>query len=571
MIKVRFVKENKTIEARPGLSIAALARRAGVFMETPCGGGGTCGKCKVKVVSQVGLPKSAPLVERGKSSLAGRAWSMSGKDARTAQDGVVLACQTRVFGDIEVYTSVDTEANKTMQILNEGTALRVELKNAYHKRYLAVEKVTEILADGQRIGEEQGDTTALNYGVTIDIGTTTLVAALIDMGTGEEIATASSLNPQCAYAQDVVSRINYAAHTENGLEILFSAVRDEFNSLIRELCQQSGIGRQYIYEVIYAGNTTMLHLATDTDPYSLGRYPYTPAIEGGNTITAAAAGLEISPFGRVYLPPIISSYVGPDITAGVLSSELYKQKKNILFIDIGTNGEMILAMGGKMTACSTAAGPAFEGMNITFGMRAGNGAIEYFEVDGDKVELKTIGGKKATGICGSGLFDIVGELVRVGIIEKSGRLQKKEKCALPALAERLTKYEGKSAFLVAEGVYLTQADIRQIQLAKSAIRAGIEAMLGLNEVPLAVLDKVYIAGSFGYHLRPKSLVNIGILPAEMQEKIKFVGNTSKTGGNAFLLNTETRELMEKLVKEIRPLELSDYPGFEALFVKEMSF
>ncbi|MDO4203014.1 MAG: ASKHA domain-containing protein [Selenomonadaceae bacterium] len=569
MITVNFVQENKKIEARPGISIAALARRAGVFMETPCGGGGTCGKCKVKVVSRVGQPKTAPVYERGKSTLRGGAWSLDSFSA-AVQGGVVLACQTRVYGDIDVYTSVDTEANKTMQILNEGTELGLTLKNAYSKIYRQESDVTEVQADGKAVCEERGDTADQNYGVTIDIGTTTLVAALLDMTTGREITTASALNPQCAYAQDVVSRINYAANNDGGLELLYTAVRDEFNRLIGELCRETGISRQHIYEVSYAGNTTMLHLATNTDPYSLGRYPYTPAITGGNTIPAAEAGLDISPAGRVYLPPVISAYVGPDITAGVLSSGLYQAKKKILFLDIGTNGEMVLAADGKMTACSTAAGPAFEGMNITFGMRAGNGAIEYFSLNDDKVELRTIGGKAPKGICGSGLFDIAGELVKAGIIEKSGRLQKKEKCT-SALAERLTKYEGKSAFMVAEGVYLTQADIRQIQLAKSAIRAGIEAMLGLNELRTDDLDEVYIAGSFGYHLRPQSLVNIGIIPPELQEKIKFVGNTSKTGGNAFLINTDTRNLMKERVQQIQSLELSDYPGFEALFVEKMSF
>lgn len=556
MPNIYFAIEKKSIAVEAKTTIQKAADKAGIQLETPCGGAGTCGKCKVRVSD---LEKVEMLASAKKLSDADR------------ENNIVMACKTKVIGDVTVYTSIDKEVNQTMQIISKGKTLEVTLKNSFTKKY--IEHETHVYRAGELAAIEEGDTTKWLYGLTVDIGTTTLVTALIDCLSGEEIDAISSLNPQCQYAQDVVSRINYTSNTDNGLQVLYKAVLDEINHMLSELCERNNIEPQYIYEAVYSGNTTMVHLATNTDPYSIGQYPYVPIIKGGNCISAAENGLQIASCGQIYLPPIISSYIGADIVSGVLASELDQMNKNVLFIDIGTNGEMVLTLNGKMTATSTAAGPAFEGMNITFGMRAGSGAIESFEIDeAYQVKVKTIGDKKAKGICGSGLFDIVGELVRVGVIEKNGRIIKADRCTLPpSIKDRITKYEGKAAFQITEDVYLTLMDIRQIQLAKSAIRAGIEAMIGLNEVSSKEIDLVYIAGSFGYHLKPKSLIHVGIVPAELESRIRFIGNTSKTGGSAFLLNTDCREKMKNTVKKITALELSTYPNFEALFVNCMSF
>ncbi|MGN1410494.1 MAG: ASKHA domain-containing protein, partial [Eubacteriales bacterium] len=323
--------------------------------------------------------------------------------------------------------------------------------------------------------------------------------------------------------------------------------------------------------VIYSGNTTMIHLATNVDPTSLGKFPYTPKIRGGNDIPADM--LDISPFGLVYLPPIISSYVGPDITSGVLASQIEKKKGTTLFIDIGTNGEMVIAKDGSLSATSTAAGPAFEGMNITYGMRAGKGALEMFQIDdGGNIETHTIGDVKATGICGSGLLDIVGELVKTGVVGPNGKIIPPEKGSYPEnLKQYVVSFEGKPAFRVTDDVYLTQKDVRQVQLAKGAVRAGIEAFLLSQNVRAEDVDLVEIAGSFGYHLRAKSLINIGLLPKEFEGKVSFVGNTSKSGGKAFLLNTDLRRYMEELVGKIDSVELSNREGFNKIFVNALNF
>ena len=317
----------------------------------------------------------------------------------------------------------------------------------------------------------------------------------------------------------------------------------------------------------------MIHLAANVNPYSLGKYPYTPKLRGGSYLSARNHKLNIAHSGLIYLPPIISSYVGPDITSGILATRLQDRKGTTLFVDIGTNGEMVIAKNGELCATSTAAGPAFEGMNISYGMRAEKGAIEYFNIEENgSIEIKTIEDGEAIGICGSGLMDIVGELVDKKVIGKNGRFASPENPDLPTLlSRRLVKVDGKIAFEIAEGIFLTQKDIRQVQLAKGAVRAGIEFLMNSKKIQADEVDKIQIAGSFGYHLRAKSLINIGLLPKEFEGKIDFVGNTSKSGGHALLLNKTYRLEMEKLVKEIEVVELSNGENFEKIFVKSLSF
>lgn len=556
MPNVRFVHEDISVRVKEGTTIAIAARKAGVFLETPCNGAGTCGKCKIRTADL-----SAVQCFHGPKQLT--------EEEQNA--GILLACHTRILKDVELLTLQKEEKNNTLSILSEGHKRKVIPHPCICKDFSG--SSTKVYEGMEILGTEEGDTTDRPFvGVTVDIGTTTLVAALVDLYTGEELATKSALNPQCKYAQDVVSRIQYCSEYPEGLETLFREVSGVIHQMILDLCHQAGCDPQYIYEAVYSGNTVMLHLATDTDPYSLGQYPYTSVIRGNEYRSAASCGLQLSPFARVYLPPVISSYVGADIVSGILSCALEQEKKKSLFIDIGTNGEMVLAVNGHMTATSTAAGPAFEGMNIQFGMRADQGAIEGVMIGPDgAVQVSTIGGKEAVGICGSGLFDLVAELYRVGIIEKNGRLAKPDSpLVLPALRRRLAKYNGKAAFQVTEHVFLTQLDIRQVQLAKSAIRAGMEAMLSMNGISPEELDQVLIAGSFGYHIRTASLIRIGILPGAVQDRVVFVGNTSKTGGTGFLLDAGWRNAMEGTVRKIQAIDLSSCPDFEPMFIQYMN-
>lgn len=556
MVKVNFVTNNKFVMVEKGTTILEAARKIGVVIESPCNAVGICGKCKVKVVSG----NLENIIQDGEHHLS---------EEEKAQ-GFVLSCQAKVMADVEIEVAAKN-SNKTLKILNHGQSFDIELENYISKQY-GQDGKTYVYAGEQFIGEEEGDTTALNFGVVVDIGTTTLVTSLVNVNTGEELHSVSSLNPQSIHAQDVLSRIKFASD-EEGLDIMYSGIIGELNSMLAEITKKTGIDSKYIYEVIFSGNTCMIHLASKANPYSLGKYPYTPELDGGSYLSAKEHNLNISEIGLIYLPPIISAYVGPDITSGVLAARLQDKKGTTLFVDIGTNGEMVIGRDGKLSATSTAAGPAFEGMNITHGMRAQKGAIEYFNIEDDgSIEIKTIENEKAVGICGSGLLDIVGELVSNKVIGKNGKFASSEDSNLPeTLKKRLVKLEGKTAFEVTEGVFLTQKDVRQVQLAKGAVRSGIEFLMRSKEVEADKVNKIQIAGSFGYHLRAKSLINIGLLPKEFDGKIDFVGNTSKSGGHAFLVNKNYRNEMEQLVKEIEVVELSKGQDFDKIFVKSLSF
>lgn len=556
MARVHFVPADKTVEVENGVTILSAAKQAGVMVESPCNAMGTCGKCRVRLPGEA--DRAAVRQNESRHHLS---------DEEKAE-GWVLACQTEVWGDITVEVKSTEAQNRTLKILDEGKSFSYELKPFYEKRFDG--KATHVLGGGLELGVEPGDTSGELYGLSIDIGTTTVVTALIDMRTGRELASTSALNPQSLHAQDVLTRIHYASN-EEGLAQMYTAITQELSAMIGRVTEQAGVKREHIYEAVYSGNTTMIHLATGVSPASLGRYPYTPRIRGGNQVPADM--LDISPLGRVYLPPIISAYVGPDITSGVLASRLDRQKGTVLFIDIGTNGEMVIARDGSLSATSTAAGPAFEGMNITYGMRAGDGAIEFFRVnDAGDIEVRVIGGTRATGICGSGLLDVVGELVRTGVIGSNGRFVPPEKGSYSdALKARMTTLDGKPAFEVADGIALTQKDVRQVQLAKGAVRAGIEALL-LNEgVDAANVDRVEIAGSFGYHLRAESLINLGLLPGAFAGRVTFVGNTSKSGGKAFLLNRDLRDEMQATVARIDAVELANRDDFQKIFVEALKF
>jgi uncharacterized 2Fe-2S/4Fe-4S cluster protein (DUF4445 family) len=343
--------------------------------------------------------------------------------------------------------------------------------------------------------------------------------------------------------------------------------------MIESLAGKAGIERRNIYEAVYSGNTTMLHLACKVDPSSMGRYPYAYSLAGA--CHTEDPRLSISPFARIYLPPVISAYVGADITSGILITRLAHKKGLRLFIDIGTNGELVLAKDGHLAASSTAAGPAFEGMNISCGMRASAGAVESFAIEDEDAgffSYRTIGETKAVGICGSGLLDIAGELVRSGLINKNGRfVSPDDENYPPALKERMGTIDGKAAFFITADVYLSQKDIRQIQLAKGALRCGIEMLLSRFAVAPEELDEVIISGSFGYHLNEKNLINTGILPSRCAGKISFAGNTSLSGAIAFLLNVSFREEIKELAAGVDRVELAEDAEFERSFIKYMGF
>jgi uncharacterized 2Fe-2S/4Fe-4S cluster protein (DUF4445 family) len=555
MVQVRFKQANVAIEVKKGTTILEAARMAGVFVESPCNGTGICGKC---------------LVRLDRESLSHVVQKAQGHAVNRIDQGHVLACQTELNGDVSV-EDIPNYTNQNLKILNYGKSAALEHDSYIIKKYNDSTDSTAVYADGELLGTERGNTELKNYGVVIDIGTTTLVASLMDVHNGKELASATALNPQALQAQDVLSRIRFADE-KAGLAVMYSGVIQEINRLITEIAKKAAVKKNNIYEVVFSGNTCMLHLATNINPASLGKYPYTPVITGGIHQKTVEHNLDVAEFGLIYLPPIISSYVGADITSGILACQLYSRNGITLFVDIGTNGEMVLAVNGKLIATSTAAGPAFEGMNISHGMRAGTGAIESFEIFKHGFTISTIGDAEAIGICGSGLVDIVAELVAYGVIDKNGKFKSPKADDLPGfIKERLVRKEEKLVFQLSERVWLSQKDIRQVQLAKGAIRSGIEFLLNSVGINASAVDRVLIAGSFGYHLKVKSLIHLGLLPAEFAAKVEMVGNTSQSGGQAFLLNKSYRREMVKLVQNVEVIELADYQDFDRLFVNSLGF
>ena len=487
MVKAKFIREGIEILVPVDTSVLEAARICGVYLESPCNGNGTCGKCNVIINGET-----------------------------------VHACETFLADDTVITTLINQSANRTLQILSGGISFEYPLKPKY----------------------------PYGYGLVVDIGTTTLAVSLINLSTGEEEVIENLLNPQTQYAQDVLSRIQFCEEAD-GLEILYASITEALNEVVLRLTANIGISPTDIKEAVYSGNTTMLHIAARTDPTSLGKYPYTPELSGGGYYSAGLLSIG----GEIYLPPIISAFVGADVTSGILASGLSQAPATTLFIDIGTNGEMVLAKDGKLIATSTAAGPAFEGMNISQGMRASNGAVDRFHFNDDGTfSFSTIGGAPAVGICGSGLMDITAELVRTGRIGKTGRFAGKER-----------------EFRITDNVAISQHDIRQLQLAKGAVRTGIDAMLENRGLVPENIDRIEIAGSFGYHLSERSLLDLKMLPEAFAGKVSFVGNTSQSGGIAFLLNTDLRIEMESLVKSVEVIELAEDEGFQALFLRSLGF
>jgi uncharacterized 2Fe-2S/4Fe-4S cluster protein (DUF4445 family) len=554
VVTVHFIPHGVTIPVVAGTRLIDAARAAGIRMETPCDGAGTCGKCRAKVSLNA------------RRQLSGDTYKSLTEAEREA--GWVLACQATVQGDLQV--EMEVPDSDGLQILSDGQKISVELNPWVRKSYDSERNATHALAGEAVLTTEPGDTTSKIYGIAVDIGTTTLVTTLLDLRTGAELGVTSSLNPQAVHAQDVLSRIKMGSKPE-GLRKLHGELIEEISRQAAELAVKAGVPAENIYEAVFSGNTTMLHLATCTDPASLGKYPYTLALSGGQHVNAREIDLGISAHGIVYLPPVFSAYVGADITSGILSTRLAQQPGVVLLVDIGTNGEMVLSVNGRLTATSTAAGPAFEGMNIACGMRASRGAVELVSLGEHGIRVETIAGSDAVGICGSGLLDVVGELASQGGLDKNGRFQNNGASHGQPWRDQWGSLDGKPIFRIAGPVYLTQKDVRQVQLAKGAIRTGIEMLLKAANIEAAQVDRVLIAGSFGFHLRTASLIHLGLLPREFGDRVEFVGNTSKSGAEAFLLNRDAREEMKQAVAQVEVLELANDPAFEKSFVRSLQF
>lgn len=464
-------------------------------------------------------------------------------DAPCGGKGTCGKCAVIIDGQEQLSCTYQVQSDISV-LLPQSSPLQNIISNGYSK---------DFVADSGEAG---------SYGIAIDIGTTTVVAALYDLATASELAALGCLNSQKAFGQDVISRINYAGEHHNGLANLQRLIVSDLSRLISGLLTQQQLDGSAIKMVSVAGNTTMIHLLGGIDPTGLGRAPYLPAFSGPLLLPAGALGLPLAEDCPVYCLPAVSAFVGGDITAGMVACDLAAQSGNILFIDIGTNGEMVLSAGGQLLCCSCAAGPALEGMNISCGMRAAAGAIEAVRFSGEQIICQTIGDSPAAGICGSGLLSLIAAGLNEGIIDSRGRLT----------AHPLVSGSGKEKKLkITEDIYLSQGDIRQVQLAKGAILSGALTLVEAAGLTVEQLDRVLVAGQFGLHLPAASLTGSTMLPRAWENKISYVGNTAKSGAAICLLSAAQRQQCEQISTDIEYIELSTLAGYEQLFIDCLGF
>ncbi|MDW8800340.1 ASKHA domain-containing protein [Clostridium sp. A1-XYC3] len=595
MAKISIKPENKSFEYVPGKNLLKLLLENEVFVDNPCNGKGSCGKCKIRL-----LEGNLPDMVETEAKLLKK---------EEINSGIRLSCLVVPQGDIVIEILQKEGKHK---ILTTGYVPDFEFNPLIHKKIFKIEKptlenqssfeeaicntfdvekfdwrllqqrefmigeVTGVFNGRELIGIEAGDTTDLLYGVAVDIGTTTVVTSLIDMNTGKELATASMINAQKNFGLDVLTRITYEVeHPEDSKEKLQYAIVNSINEMIGDICNKSKVDRRNIYEISIAANCTMMHFLLGIDATSIGKSPYAPIFVKSKNILAKDIGLEAAPGARLYCLPSVSAYIGADIVAGAYVCQLHKAKENVLFIDIGTNGEIVLSNHGKLLSCSCAAGPALEGMNISSGMRAAEGAIEDVKITESGIEVKVIGEQEPIGVCGSGILAVVKELIGVGLVKKDGAFIKKEKLEESDYRYNMLQLDGKKREFVLSSnpkkLLITQSDVRQVQLAKGAILSGFYALLKKANINMSELDKVVIAGQFGAHLPADSLVGIGILPEEVRDKLVYVGNSSKTGAYMALMSADVKEQIEKLAHQIDYMELGASEGYERLFMECLMF
>ncbi len=609
-VRIIFRPAGRSARVPKGTPVSVAANQLGVPIEQVCGGKGTCGKCKVKLLSG----RLGPVSEAERRHLS----------EQELASGIRLACQATVLEDSAIEVGW-ASATAGISILVEGLLEPVPLDPLVSKATVTVPAATledqvgdfeallralpqapgaraepslealrllpdalraeggvvsVVRADGCVLSVEPGDTRQALFGFAVDIGTTTVVGYLLDLNTGRRLAVASTLNPQTRFGDDVVSRIDVAQRDAAGLEALHGVIVQAINDLLGQTVRAAGIAREQVYAFAIVGNTCMHHLFLGLSPATLGRAPYVPTIASPLDLEAASVGLHAHPAARLFVLPNIAGFVGADTVGVLLATRLLHKEGVRLAIDIGTNGEMALGSPERLLACSTAAGPAFEGAQLTHGMRAADGAIDHVDVVDGSVAIHSLGRGKVRGICGSGAVDAIAALRQLGIVDVTGRLLSREEVAASpaaALAGRLIRHAQGGAFVLAppedtaiEGpVVLTQRDVRQIQLAKGAIRAGIEILVKeLGVAPEEVVE-VCLAGAFGNYIRPESALAIGLIPRFPRAPITPVGNAAGAGAQMALLSAQAWQEAADLRTRVEYIELSQRQDFQQVFMEAM--
>ncbi|MGQ9763039.1 MAG: ASKHA domain-containing protein [Thermogutta sp.] len=606
---VTILPLGRTVQVPAGSRFVEIARKLGLAIDLPCGGEGICGKCRVFVRSGAASPSPADRRHLSETELG---------------QGVRLACQLTVSGDLTIEipktlllrTSHQILTDTGRVLLKKGTPLvskkvitlsggptadsvvqliqqalpGVEipfcvLQDISQQQFELPTTLAAVLAENRLLACEEATMRSQLYGVAVDLGTTTLAASLLDITNGAELGVVGRLNTQTEYGDDVISRIQFACENPWGTQRLQQAVVSAINEMIEELVLTAGVKRESIYHVVAAGNTTMQHLFCGLSPFHLGRFPFRPTTAADLRFFADEIGLKVHPRGQVYVFPAIGGFVGGDTVAGILTTRLNEGRSPALYIDLGTNGEIVLWDGRTLRAAATAAGPAFEGARIHSGMRATEGAIErvWLDTTTEKLCWQVIGGVKPLGLCGSGILDVLALLRQWGIVTPEGRFQTKASIGqtLPDdLVERIIENEGAPAFVVAREsetnshqlVVLTQRDVRQLQLAIGAIRAGTELLLRSAQLAPEDLEVIYLAGGFGNYVRRRNAQSVGLLPREVcTGRIQFCGNTSLLGAKMVLLSRELTQAAREVSRTVEHIDLASQPDFRWKFAEAMIF
>ncbi len=608
-VRLALVFRPSGTEARvpPDVTVFDAASWNGVAIDSTCGGHGTCKKCRVKV-----LDGRAPVTK-----LDSRAFHPD-----ELRDGWRLACRIHAYTDLEIEVPPLQTRPKAATV---GVGRQVILRPAIQKRYLELSeptledqvtdlervlaaledlgaraelgvirgigrtlrssdfKVTAVVVDDLLIAVEPGDTTARRFAIAFDLGTTTVVATLLDVSTGTPVAVRSMLNLQQPYGADVITRISATMMDETALDRLRGLAHETLGTLGLEVCEAGGVDVEEVYEVAVAGNATMIQLALGIDPEPVGVAPFIMAAANYPAMSPADLGITAHPRAIATVFPALGAYVGGDIVAGMLASGLTRDKRLRLFIDVGTNCEIALGDRDRVLTTAAPAGPAFEAAQIRCGMRAADGAIEVVRIAKDVLELGVIGGVEAVGVCGSGLVDAVAELHKAGLLDDSGRFATDEvaRRVAPNLARRFGVVgSGERVFALSwtaeegdleKAVYLSQRDVRELQFAKASIATGWKLLMDEMGVEVSDIQQVLLAGSFGSYLSPASAIRIGLVPKLPIVRIVSAGNVAGEGAKMALLSTSERHETRSIMEEVRYVELSGRTDFQDVFVGELGF
>lgn len=603
MFTVEFLPDSVSVEVPAGTLVSEAAIKAGVDrLHLPCGGRGTCRRCLVEVVK--GHPQAI---------------SSNKLDQEMARKGLVMACQTKINEDMAIRVSGAHDA--AMRVVGDSHLLISEellpdpdsLSTLYRYEHLTVPvpSIEEHYSDWQRLVREltqktgnipvnvdvwvlrtlaealreqdgritvvlqeenasirvlevkPGHSKVRSYGLAVDVGTTTVAVQLVDLVDGRILASATGYNAQVRRGSDVISRIDYVRDSQRRLEMR-QLVLETINQLIDEVCQQAGFAPEEIRSAFLAGNTTMMHLLLGLPPRYIRESPYVPTVNTIPPQSALNVGININPQAVVDFSPGVGSYVGGDISSGLLCTEIpFKNDEIYLFLDIGTNGEIVLGNSDWMLTCACSAGPAFEGSGIKCGMRAASGAIEYIEISDDSyyVTYDVIGGGKPKGICGSGLICALGEMLKKNVVDQSGRFN------MELDTPRLIRLDNQNVFVVdwdlngVPDLVITESDIENLMRTKAAIYAACNLILKNVGIDWDSVSRIYIAGGFGRYLQIEDAVFIGLLPDIPYDRFSYIGNSSLTGSYIALLSRESRMMLQEVTGKMTYIDLSSEPGY----------